>query len=222
MESIKTVDFCSYLGEKDLLKRRINFLYDQVDKFLISEIVDPDSNNQLNEEDFDDPLNKIEIIKINLLSIQNLNKEQIQRDCLLYYLHHYDDETIFIVSDSYEIIDASIVKYYLSNLLQVPGKILRVPMVLLGNTVNTRLIDDYGNIIPWNCPFMCNKSVFDKFTPSQIRNSILKKTKDTSSLDIFIIDDGQNKDAGWNFNLVGKNIENLNYKFASYSNTIPV
>lgn len=221
MENINIIDFCSYFGDKDLLNSRINFLYDHVDKFLISEVVDFENNIFLTEEDFDDPLKKIEILRINSLSVQESDRNKIQRDSLLSVLHQYNDEDIFIVSDCHEIIDAKIVEYYVKNAFENPTKILRVPMVFLANDTNFRLCDDYGNNIVWNCPFICSKEKFDKFTPTTIRNSILNKTKETINFDIFIIDNGVNKDAGWNFKFVGKNIDNLKYKSAPYYDSIP-
>jgi len=113
------------------------------------------------------------------------------------------------------------IEYYLRNIQQFPEKILRIPMVFLGNQKTLRVCDDDQNDIAWNCPFMCNKSRFDNLSPSKIRDSILQKTKETSNLDIFIMDNGINQDAGWNFKLVGKNIEHLNYKFKSYNNFVP-
>lgn len=219
MENIKIIDFCNYFGNKELLNIRINFLYDKIDKFLISEIVDEEKNNCLVEDDFNDPLNKIEILRINSFPLEELDKDKIQRDCLLSIIHQYNDEDIFIVSDCHEIIDSRIVEYYFRNIIENPKKILRIPMVLLANNINFRLCDEYQNSIIWNCPFMCNKTIFDKFTPTTIRNSILNKTKETDSFNIFIIDNGINKDAGWNFKFVGKNVDK--YKVIPYYDHIP-
>ena len=221
MENIKIVDFCSYFGEKELLEARINYLYDYVDKFIISEIVNPNLESQLEFSNIDDSLNKIQIIRMNLFSILDTDKERIQRDALLSVLHRFDEETIFIVSDDCEVIDRTIIDYYLRNIQKLPEKILRIPMVFLGNETTLRVCDDYQNDIAWNCPFMCNKSKFDNLTPSKIRDSIVQKTKETSNLDIFIVDNGVNQDAGWNFKLVGKNIDHLNYKFKAYTNFVP-
>ena len=218
MENINIIDFCSYFGDKDLLNSRINFLYDHVDKFLISEVADSEKNILLTEDDFHDPLNKIEILRINSFFVEELDKDKIQRDSLLSVLHQYNDEDIFIVSDCHEIIDARIVEYYVRNIVENPTKILRIPMVLLSNDLNSRLCDEYQNNIIWNCPFMCNKTKFDNLTPTTIRNSILNKTKETNNFDIFIIDNGVNKDAGWNFKFVGKN---LKHKSMPYYDFIP-
>lgn len=221
MENIKIVDFCSYFGEKELLEARINYLYDYVDKFIISEIVNPGLESQLDFSSIDDSLNKIEIIRMNLFSILDSDKEKIQRDSLLSVLHRFDDETIFMVSDDCEIIDRTVIEYYVRNIQKHPEKILRIPMVFLGNESTLRVCDDSYNDIAWNSPFMCNKSKFDSLTPSKIRDSIVQKTKETSNLDIFIMDNGVNQDAGWNFKLVAKNTENLNYKFKPYNNFVP-
>ena len=80
MENINIIDFCSYSGDKDLLNLRINFLYDHVDKFLISEVANSGKNSLLTEDDFQDPLNKIQVLRINSFFVEELDKDKSDSD----------------------------------------------------------------------------------------------------------------------------------------------
>jgi hypothetical protein len=207
------IDCFSYFNEKELLELRINLLYDKVDKFVITEGDHTHSGNPkglsllktlhtLNLPDGWET--KIVYVPVNvpnaLIEPNAWIRERMQRDAAMAFIGNDD---IAIVSDCDEIINPEFIEYYCGVAKRNPDNILRIPLAFLCSKANLRVYDNKNNPVEWKAPFIGLSHHFKKYTLSQIRESYALNKNDIEFKDIFAIDDGVIKDAGWHFTWMG-------------------
>lgn len=216
---------------KELLELRINILKDYVDEFVICESnktqsgipIEYELENTIKELGLekenikiiklnipdDEELEVQEIDKINcyegnssnMKSVQSRTRERMQKDALLSVLEDYDESTIFIVSDSDEIIDPAKLGYYLDNVYQNQQCLIKVPLVHLEGRADLRVYDkNTGNPKMWDGGmFICTKSHLSNATPSQMRSNVFNPYPI-----VYIYDGGRRlEDVGWHFSWMG-------------------
>lgn len=219
------IDIFPYFNEKELLELRIKLLNDYVDKFIICEANRTQNGkpkeftvrNTLMELNL--PLEKIKVLEIDLSiydnDSNNWTRERAQRNYASKYIGLND---VCIVSDCDEIIDPSFIQYYTTTAQRYPNNIIRIPMALLHNRADLQVYDIDDKPMVWNAPFICLKSHLNKYTLSQIRESIAFRKFDqfiiTEFPDVYIMDDTKVENAGWHFGWMGKT-EKLVEKYTS-------
>jgi len=214
---------------RELLQLRINVLKDYVDKFIICESNKTHSGLPLEyklEERIQElnlPREKIQIIKLDIPSDENLpvelidvfncyennknhdsirarTRERLQKDALLKVLNEYSDNTLFLVSDSDEIIAPKYLDWLGNTVLMHPDHIIKVPLVHLEGRADLRVYKVDGNPKRWDGGmFMCTKQHLQKATPTQIRSNV-----DNPFTISYLHQDGVRiEDMGWHFSWMG-------------------
>jgi len=214
---------------KELLQLRINVLKDYVNKFIICESNKTHSGLPLEyklEERIQElnlPKEKIQVIKLdipdnenlpvelidefncyednkNLDSIRARTRERLQKDSLLRALDEYNDNTLFLVSDSDEIISPKYLDWLGDMVLAHPDHIIKIPLVHLEGRANLRVYRVNGNPKHWDGGmFMCTKQHLQKATPTQIRSNV-----DNPFTISYLQQDGiRIEDMGWHFSWMG-------------------
>jgi len=216
---------------KELLELRYNILKDYVDEFVICEsnrtisgvpiqyelrdILDelkiPREKIKIIDLDIpdDDSLVIKEIDKINCYdgNYENLNslrarvRERMQKDSLLQVIDEYDDDTIFIHSDSDEIINPQNLKWIIPIIKTCDDSVVKIPLVHLEGRADLRVyLKDSDTPKPWcNSMIICKKHQFKNATPTQIRSNvhnpfpIVRITQDNKIVE----------DLGWHFSWMG-------------------
>lgn len=220
------IDCFTYFNEKELLELRINLLYEHVDRFIISE---GDHTHAGNPKEFTllETLHKLDLpdgwaSKIFYVPVSLPNyfeepnawvRERMQRDAAIHYI---SDNDIAIISDCDEIINPDFIKYYCDIASRNPNNILRIPMAFLCSKANLRVYDIYDNPMDWKAPFVVLPEHFKKYTLSQIRESYALGKNNLEFKDIFAVDDGIIKDAGWHFTWMG-NKDRAEIKLKSFA-----
>lgn len=207
------IDCFPYFNEKELLELRINLLYDYVDKFIITE-GDHTHKGDPKKLTFLDVLqtldlpegwnSKIFYVPVNMpnasIEPNSWVRERMQRDAAAAYISEND---IAIISDCDEIIDPSFINYYCSIAKTNTDNILRIPMAFLCSKANLRVYHTTNIPIPWNSGFIVLPYHLKKYTLSQIRESRALNIDNIEFKDIFAVDHGIIKDAGWHFTWMG-------------------
>ena len=207
------IDCFPYFNEKELLELRINLLYDHVDRFIITEgdhthKGDPKKLVLLETlATLDLPKcweSKILYVPVSMpnstIEPNSWVRERMQRDAGKYYIL---DDDIAIVSDCDEIINPDFIKYYCDVAKRNPRNILRIPMAFLCSKANLRVHDNRNNPLDWKAPFIALPHHLKKYSLSQIRESYALGINNLEFEDIFAVDDGIIKDAGWHFTWMG-------------------
>ena len=218
-------DCFSYFNEKELLELRINLLKDHVDEFVICE-ADRTHSGKPKEltvskiiDELGLPRDKIRIVTVHLPSKEeegdDYNRERMQRNAAANYIG-YDD--LAFVSDCDEIMDPSFIAYYAMIAKGNPNSILRLPMAFLMGKANLRAHDVLGQPIGWSPGFVCMGHHKEKYTLSEIRESQSKGLFNVAYKDIFTVDEGVVKDAGWHFSYLG-GYEMIKTKIESFAHT---
>lgn len=221
--------FFAPYGEQ-LLELRVNLLKDHVDYFVISESNKTHSGQPI-ERKFPQiakklglPEDKIiyiehdmpedddlEILPIDVQNTYNNRdkieskraraRERLQKDSLLLALEEFNDDTVFIHSDSDEIIKPEAVQYLASVCRQNQDIIIKVPLAYLEGRADLRLYNrEGGSPVEWlGGMFLATKAQLQKATPSQIRSNV------ENPFPIhYITENGQNvKDLGWHLSWMG-------------------
>lgn len=215
---------------KELLELRINILKDYVDKFIICESNKTHSGISIEyklEErikEFNLPSKKIQVIRIdipeedklpvelidifncyednkNKISIRARTRERMQKDSLLSILDTYSDNTLFLVSDSDEIIDPKHLQWLAATVLAHQDVIIKVPLVHLEGCANLRVHKTSGYPKLWDgALFMATKIQLKKATPTQIRSNI----NNPFPIRYLHHDSKRVEDLGWHFSWMGK------------------
>jgi beta-1,4-mannosyl-glycoprotein beta-1,4-N-acetylglucosaminyltransferase len=215
---------------KELLLLRINILKDYVDKFVICESNKTHSGMSIKYEldkrikEFNLPKEKIQIIKLdipeennlpvelidifncyednkNKISIRARTRERLQKDSLLNVLHEYDDNTLFIVSDSDEIINPKYLFWLSSVVSSRQDIIIKIPLVHLEGYANLRVYKHSGSPKLWDCGmFMATKKQLKVASPTQIRSNINNPYK----IEYLYENGNRVEDMGWHFSWMGK------------------
>jgi len=201
---MKIVNCFPYLGNNELLELRIRLLYDHVDKFIISE---GDRNIDGKPKPFildsiikklNLPDDKIEIVKVNLpRAVTNEERITIQRNALS---NSIDETTIAFVTDEYEIIDPTYIKYYAIMAQNNLFGILRIPMAVLVDGANFKAEQLNQTPILWASGFVCLLSHIEKFNLSEIRQGYEFDQENSDFPNLFLKDNNLIEDAGWCFN----------------------
>lgn len=219
---MKIIDCFTFFNEKELLELRINLLKDIVDEFVV---VEADRTHTGNPKNFvckdlikqlGLPEEKIKVVELSLPSKeQEPNdhvRENLQRNEIA---KHIDYSSVAIISDCDEIINPEFVKYYKGIIEKNPNNILRIPMVLLSGRADLRVYDPRGRTRDWAAGYLCMKHHLERYTASEIRQSYTLKKHDLIYKDIYAVDEGVVKEAGWHFNWMG-DPERLKLKYQSF------
>ena len=207
------IDCFPYFNEKELLELRINLLFNHVDKFIITE-GDHTHKGDPKELILLETLSKMDLpvgwekkILYVPVSMPNFSvepnswvRERMQRNAAV---HYFNDNDIIIVSDCDEIINPDFINYYCDIAKRNPDNILRIPMSFLCSKANLRVYDNSGKPMDWKAPYIALPQHLRKYTLSQIRESYALGKNNLEFKDIFAVDDGIIKDAGWHFTWMG-------------------
>lgn len=215
---------------KELLELRINILKDYVDKFIICESNKTHSGTfieyKLEEriKELNLPSKKIQLIKLdipeedklpvelidifncyednkNKISIRARTRERMQKDSLISILDSYSDNTLFLVSDSDEIIDPKHLQWLAATVLAHQDVIIKVPLVQLEGRANLRVFKTSGYPKMWDgALFMATKNQLKQATPTQIRSNI----NNPFPIRYLHHDSKRVEDLGWHFSWMGK------------------
>lgn len=214
----------------ELLELRVNMLKDYVDYFVITESNKTQSGRPIERnlekriKELHLPSEKIIVIdldipeddNLNVQLIDNLNcydgnyinensvlaraRERMQKDAILKVVDYFNDEDVFIVSDSDEIIDPKIIDFYSSEVKKYPEYILKFPLVHLEGRADLRVVEkNSGEPKWWDSLFMCTKEQLKQSTPTQIRSNIGHKFMLTN----YMHDGVVCTDLGWHFSWMG-------------------
>lgn len=215
---------------QELLNLRVNMLKDYVDYFVITESNKTQSGRSIERKlrqrikQYNLPEDKIIIVDLDIPEDSNLDVQQIdilncydgnfvnnnsllarvrermQKDAILTVLDRFNDNDVFIISDSDEIIKPNIINFYSSEVLKYPNFILKFPLVHLEGRADLRVINK-NNKEPkwWDSLFMCTKSQLKISTPTQIRSNI----GHSFTLSNYQQDGKVCLDLGWHFSWMG-------------------
>jgi hypothetical protein len=181
------------------LEQTIEKLNFDRDKFLILNLDIP-KNCYLPVKDID-KINCYENNSYNLDSVLARTRERLQKDSLLKVLHNFDDKTIFIVSDSDEIVNPKHLPFIVKTVTANLDFIIKVPLVHLEGRADLRVYNRYNNAPKqWDRGmFICTKKHLLKATPTEIRSNV------GSPFDVrYIVHDNTRvEDLGWHFSWMG-------------------
>lgn len=224
-------DCFPYFNERELLELRINLLQDHVDEFVICEANRTHSGmpkeysleKTINELGL--PKNKISIVQVELPDKETMpddyDRERMQRNAAAEHIGYGD---LAFVSDCDEIMNPNFIAYYANVASNNPNNILRLPMAFLMGKATLRAFDPMGQPISWNPGFVCMGHHVQKYTLSEIRESQSRGLFNVVYQDIFTVDEGRVKDAGWHFSWMGGG-ERMKIKYRSfmhYQDDIPM
>lgn len=224
---MKIIDYFTYYNAKEILELRINLLHDYVDQFFI---VDGSHTHSGKEKEFmckkhikelGIPSEKIRVIEMDLSpeivgepSYYDLcmdpdlkvgSRERIQRDYINSVLNEFDDDTVFIVSDSDEIINPLNIGF-LSRIVTNTRQFMKIPLVYLQGRSDYRVY--YANSqqpYPWTGVYMCLKEHLSLCSATHMRASFELPFGVTYPTQDGII----MEDLGWHFSWMGSNSERL-------------
>ena len=194
------IDYFPYFNERELLEFRINLLKDHVDHFVISEadktfsglprqfelkklinelglpaekitVVElcmaDDIDLQLEQHDFDAQFPED---RGDLVSIQAVARERIQRNALQKVLYMFDSTDWFLMSDVDEIINPDHIGFALNVAKNNPDSIVKLPLINLYGRADLRPYARAGWPFVWRTAMsICKKSIIGQTTPHRIR-----------------------------------------------------
>ncbi|NDB83939.1 MAG: hypothetical protein EB127_14630 [Alphaproteobacteria bacterium] len=224
-------DCFPYFNERELLELRINLLYDHFDEFVICEAnrthsgVPKEYTLEQTINELKLPKEKIRIVKVELPDKETVtddyDRERMQRNAAADYIGYGD---IAFVSDCDEIMNPGFIDYYSMVAQNNPNSILRLPMAFLMGRADMRAHDTIGQPIPWSAGFICMGHHKERYTLSEIRESQSRGIFNVVYKDIYTVDEGRVKDAGWHFSWMGGG-ERMKIKYRSfmhYQDNIPL
>lgn len=224
----KIVDCFTFFNETEILELRLNLLNDYVDEFVITESNYTFSGRKkeyickkfVKELGFED---KVTVYEMNLdeyyltpsemdlaeskvanssEQVLSWTRERMQRDYIMAFIHQYNDDTAFILSDCDEIINPDFVEYFVKAIHKYGGKnYIKVPLVLLEGRADQRLFNG-------DKPADWSRSLII-CTASQLKNggapSIFRGQYKTPISPVWITENGEIlNDCGWHFSWMGK------------------
>jgi len=224
-------DCFPYFNERELLELRINLLDDHIDEFVICEANRTHSGKpkeytlEQTIKELKLPMDKIRIVKVDLPHkdevADDYDRERMQRNAAAQYIG-FDD--VAFVSDCDEIMNPSFINYYSMVAKSNPNSILRLPMAFLMGRADMRAFDTNGAPIGWSPGFVCMGHHIERYTLSEIRESQSRQLYNVAYKDIFTVDEGRVKDAGWHFSWMGGG-DRMRIKYRSfmhYQDNIPM
>lgn len=214
----------------ELLELRIRMLDQYVDKFVICESnktqsgICIDYNLKKTIEQLKLPKEKIDVIELdipadcylptkhidkincyennnkNMYSVLARTRERLQKDSLIKHLHNFKDDTVFIVSDSDEIVKPEHIPFIVKTVIE-NNIVLKIPLVHLEGKADFRVLkrDDNTPKLWDRGMFICTKQHLQKATPTMIRSNV------NNPFEIkYIVQDGKRlEDLGWHFSWMG-------------------
>ena len=224
-------DCFPYFNERELLELRINLLQDHVDEFVICEAnrthsgLPKELTLEKTIEELKLPKEKIRIIEVDLPDKETVpddyDRERMQRNAAARMIGYND---IAFVSDCDEIMNPEFIAYYTMIAKNNPNSILRLPMAFLMGRADMRAHDAMEQPIAWSPGFICMGHHIERYTLSEIRESQSRGLFNVAYKDIFTVDEGIIKDAGWHFSWMGGG-ERMKMKYKSfmhYQDDIPM
>jgi len=224
-------DCFSYFNERELLELRVNLLQDHVDEFIISEAnrthsgIPKEFTLQNVVEELKLPAYKIRIVEVDLPDKDSVpddyDRERMQRNAAAAMIGYND---IAFVSDCDEIMNPEFIAYYTMIAKNNPNSILRLPMAFLMGRADMRAYDVLEQPIAWSPGFVCMGHHIERYTLSEIRESQSRGIFNVAYKDIYTVDEGVIKDAGWHFSWMGGG-ERMKMKYKSfmhYQDDIPM
>lgn len=198
------------------------------DKIRIIELDIPDSDELVVEEidrlntliDYDH--NKDQNLK-NIHSIHGRVRERLQKDSLLSVIHEYADDTIFIHSDSDEIINPTHLKWIIPHVIDNQHSIIKIPLVQLEGRGDLRVHYTNGNTVDWSGGmFLATARQLKEVSPIRIRSNNHNKFPIA-----YLKQDGKRiEDLGWHFSWQGsvddrvKKVESFMHSQDSFDHVI--
>jgi hypothetical protein len=231
----RLIDYFPYFNERELLELRINLLKDHVDHFVISEADKTFSGLPRQFElknliaELGLPAEKITVIEVrqaddvdlqlelhdfeaqypedraDIVSIQAVARERIQRNALQKVLYKFDDTDWFLMSDIDEIINPNHIEFALNVARNNPDTVVKLPLINLYGRADLRPYARAGWPFVWRTAMsICKKSIVSQTTPHRIRckyhvpAQIITPTIGGEIFDNF----------GWHFSWMGGDVRN--------------
>jgi hypothetical protein len=231
----RLIDYFPYFNERELLELRINLLKDHVDHFVISEADKTFSGLPRQFElknliaELGLPAEKITVIEVrqaddvdlqlelhdfeaqypedraDIVSIQAVARERIQRNALQKVLYKFDDTDWFLMSDIDEIINPNHIEFALNVAQNNPDTVVKLPLINLYGRADLRPYARAGWPFVWRTAMsICKKSIVSQTTPHRIRckyhvpAQIITPTIGGEIFDNF----------GWHFSWMGGDVRN--------------
>lgn len=220
-----------YHNERELLELRIKLLYQYFDEFVICE-ADRTHSGHYKELTLEKTINELNLPKdkITIVHVELPDKNQVpndydreraQRNAAAKHIGYND---IAFVSDCDEIMNPNFVQYYTMVATNNTNSILRLPMAFLMGRADMRAYDQTNQPIKWSPGFVCMGHHVQRYTLSEIRESQSRGLFNVAYKDIYTVDEGIVKDAGWHFSWMGGG-ERMKMKYRSfmhYQDDIPM
>ena len=237
------VDYFPYFNERELLELRIRLLQHHVDHFVIVEADQTFSgiprSFQVKDliEELALPRDRITVIewhhasnldlqleqhdfesmypedRADLISIQAVARERIQRNAILTVLDQFDPAAWIIMSDCDEIVNPAHISFAVNVAGTVPDRVVKLPLINLYGRADLRPYSLAGWPYTWRTAMsICRADVIAQTTPHRIRcNYHLPAEPVTPTLDGKIFDE-----FGWHFSWMG-GAEKIQIKSESYA-----
>jgi hypothetical protein len=152
----------------------------------------------------------------NIDSIRARTRERMQKDSLLTVLDDYDDDTIFIHSDSDEIINPKNIDFIVNVLKHNQDSVISIPLIYLEGKADMRVYyKESGAPKPWYGMFFAMKKHLKINTPTQLRSRMMC----TLPIAYLTHDNKFMEDLGWHFSWMGNfNKRKIKYKAFTHHN----
>lgn len=223
---MKIYDCFAYFNEKELLLLRYELLKDVVDKFIVVEANRTHTGEkrellllqEIRRMGLD--INKFELYYVNLPDRKrqpnDWERERAQRNAIGDVLTSKEDtEFVAYIGDCDEIMDPAFVKYYAMMAWENQSNIIHVPMPFLMARADLQVYGTDGKPKIWTAGFWCTHIHLLHYTASEIRESHSRGLNSIHYEDGFLIDNGENKAAGWHFSWMG-NTERMAKKYRAF------
>ena len=193
------------------LRKRIDELKLPKEKIRIIELKIPEDDDLIIEdidryncsENYNCTLDNIN--EKNSNSLKGRVRERMQKDSLLLVLDEYSDDTVFIHSDSDEIINPKSIEWIASVCKQHENSIIKIPLVHLEGRADLRVYLKNENAPKhWNGGmFFATKNHLKISSPTQIRSLVFNRFKIEH-----LVQDGEIiQDMGWHFSWMGDRVK---------------
>lgn len=188
------------------------------EKFMVIELTIADSDTLVIEDI--DHANCYEGNSKNIKSLEARARERQQKDSLMHVLNRFEENTVFIVGDSDEMVNPKHLDYILKMVKANPSLIIKIPLVHLEGKANLRVYNkETGLPKSWDGGlFVCTKSQLAKASPTRIRSNV------NNPFEIgYITENGVKvEDLGWHFSWMGDKLKRQIKKesFTHYDDTL--
>jgi hypothetical protein len=136
----------------------------------------------------------------NINSLRARVLDRMQKDSILQVLEDYDENTIFIHSDSDEMINPQNLSFIIDIVKNNLDNVISIPLIHLEGRADMRVVDkDSGQPAPWFGMFFATKNHLKINTPCQIRSHVFV----TLPIVYLTQNDKYMEDLGWHFSWMG-------------------